>query len=70
MSLLPWSSLLVQAASLGVGPQAFWQMSVCEWCALTGTAAGRSPSLTRTDLDHLSQAFPDEEIPSDDINEQ
>lgn len=70
MSLLPWPSLLRQAASLGIVPSAFWQVSVAEWRALVTPDPGLGQGMSRANLNQLALRFPDEEIPSNDINEK
>jgi uncharacterized phage protein (TIGR02216 family) len=47
------------AARLGIGPEAFWRLSLVEWRALTEVAPTPVPS--RADLAALIARYPDEE---------
>jgi len=53
---MDWPAALRLAVRLGLTPQAFWQLSLCEWRALTG---GSTPALDRAALDALLQRYPD-----------
>lgn len=53
---MDWPAALRLAVRLGLTPQAFWQLSLAEWRALTGGAA---PALDRAALDALLQRYPD-----------
>jgi hypothetical protein len=53
----PWSTWLRVACMLGVSPVQFWALALLEWRALAVSAAG--PSLSRAELQTLSQRFPD-----------
>jgi uncharacterized phage protein (TIGR02216 family) len=55
-----WAQPLRLAVALGIGPEAFWRLSLKEWRALTQTPP--APVLTRTDLTSLIARYPDEEI--------
>jgi hypothetical protein len=57
MSILPWPTMLHSAATVGLRPAHFWQVSVVEWRAL----AGINLSLTKQDLHALQHAFPDQQ---------
>jgi len=54
---MDWPAALRLAVRLGLTPQAFWQLSLCEWRALTG--GGAAPALDRAALDALLQRYPD-----------
>ena len=55
--MLPWAEMMRSALAAGIGPEAFWRLSLKEWRWLaargTGLKAGR--------LEELMAAFPDEE---------
>jgi uncharacterized phage protein (TIGR02216 family) len=54
----PWSEMLRSAAALGVGPEAFWRLSLREWRMLTqGFAA---PTMDRQAFEQLREGWPDE----------
>lgn len=53
---MDWPAALRLALRLGVAPQAFWQLSLTEWRALTG---GEGSALNRAALDALIQRYPD-----------
>jgi len=58
MAETAWGSMLRVAATLGVGPEAFWRLSLKEWRMLTApSAAGRR--IARRDLDEMIRAWPD-----------
>lgn len=57
---MTWAQPLRLAVALGIGPEAFWRLSLKEWRALTQTPP--APVLTRTDLTSLIARYPDEEI--------
>lgn len=46
------------AVALGVGPEAFWRLSLAEWRMLTETAPGASP-MGRGEFERLMAAWPD-----------
>jgi len=52
----PWGEMLRTAASLGLGPEAFWRLSLREWRWLT---AAEARPLERGELAALMAAFPD-----------
>lgn len=58
MSLMQWGDMLRTAARLGVPPESFWRMSVCEWRLLTGDAT--NAALSRRAFEALLQAHPDQ----------
>jgi len=47
------------AALLGVGPEAFWRLSLREWRMLTERPSGAAP-LGRSDFERMAEAWPDE----------
>lgn len=53
---MDWRSALRAALRLGLTPEDFWRLSLVEWRALTGGAAG----LSRSELLALLERFPDE----------
>ena len=55
----PWDTMLRTALSLGLGPEAFWRLSLKEWRMLTAESRGRQP-MGRGDLEGLREAWPDE----------
>lgn len=55
-----WRTALRLAARLNLAPEAFWQLSLAEWRALTEVPA--APVLGRAALAALIARFPDEEI--------
>lgn len=54
-----WGGLLRTALVLGIGPEAFWRLSVREWRLLTEGHAGAGP-MGRSDLERMMEAWPDE----------
>lgn len=46
------------AAALGVGPEAFWRLSLAEWRMLTEAAPGTSP-MERGEFETMMAAWPD-----------
>ena len=54
--IVPWDRMLRAALSAGIGPDAFWRLSLQEWRWLSAGAAG----MQGTDLNALMAAFPDE----------
>ena len=61
----PWGAMLRTGCGLGIGPDAFWRMSLKEWRMLTD-APGRIPGMAREDLERLIAAWPDEGSNPDD----
>lgn len=57
--MTPWGEMLRTAASLGVGPEAFWRLSLREWRILTERPASAVP-LGRRDFERMVEAWPDE----------
>ena len=57
-SLTPWGEMLRTAAMLGVGPEAFWRLSLKEWWMLTQRPDGVVP-LGRGSLEAMSRWWPD-----------
>ena len=54
-----WGGMLRTAARLGVGPEAFWRLSLREWRMLTERPASAAP-LGRSDFERMAEAWPDE----------
>ncbi len=55
--MTPWPGLLRLAAlRFGIGPEAFWRLSLVEWRALVDEPAD---TLNRAALDALVRAWPD-----------
>ena len=57
--MTPWGQMLRTAARLGVGPEAFWRLSLREWRMLT-ERPGRAAPLGRSDFERMAEAWPDE----------
>jgi uncharacterized phage protein (TIGR02216 family) len=55
----PWGEMLRTAACLGVGPDAFWRLSLREWRMLTTRPEGSVP-MGRVDLMRMAEAWPDD----------
>jgi uncharacterized phage protein (TIGR02216 family) len=56
--MTPWPGLLRLAAlRFGVGPGAFWRLSLVEWRALVDAPVD---TLNRAALDALARAWPDD----------
>lgn len=55
----PWTAWLRVAVALGLGPDAFWRLSLREWRALISPISGAV--LTRGQFDALAHQFPDQE---------
>lgn len=54
----PWAEMLRMAAGFGVGPQAFWQLSLREWRILTARPEAVSP-MGRRVLEQMAERWPD-----------
>lgn len=50
--------MLRTAVAMGVSPEVFWRLSLCEWRMLTETAPGVAP-MERAELNRLMTAWPD-----------
>jgi len=57
--MTPWPGMMRMAARLGVGPEAFWRLSLREWRWLTEALEGERP-MGRGELKRLTEAWPDE----------
>ncbi|WP_235562885.1 phage tail assembly chaperone [Brevundimonas sp. Root1423] len=55
----PWSGMARTAAMLGVGPEAFWRLSLKEWRMLTEAPANPAP-IGRADLMRMAETWPDD----------
>lgn len=53
-----WAAMLQAAARLGVGPEAFWRLSLKEWRMLTAAPADSTP-MRRAELEALAARWPD-----------
>ena len=51
------------AAGMGLGPEAFWRLSLAEWRMLTETAPGVAP-LGRSEFEQMMAMSPDDPPPS------
>lgn len=56
--MTPWGEMLRTAARLGVGPEAFWRLSLREWRMLVEAPAGAAP-LGRAALERMMEDWPD-----------
>jgi uncharacterized phage protein (TIGR02216 family) len=56
--MTPWGEMMQAGLRMGVGPEAFWRLSVREWRMLTERSAGIAP-LGRDGLERLSASWPD-----------
>lgn len=54
-----WGEMMRAAAMLGVGPEAFWRLSLREWRMLTERPGG-APPIGREDLMRMAEAWPDD----------
>lgn len=57
-SATPWGQMLQRAVMLGVGPEAFWRLSLKEWRMLTQRPDEAVP-LGRGQLEAMSRRWPD-----------
>ena len=55
----PWGAMMRLAARAGVGPEAFWRLSVREWRLLAETPAALAP-LGRREFERMAEAWPDD----------
>ena len=56
--MTPWAEMLRTAARLGVGPEAFWRLSLREWRMLVEASASAAP-LGRAALERMMEGWPD-----------
>lgn len=54
-----WPAMMKAALASGVGPEAFWRLSLKEWRMLIEAAPG-APPMGRGDFEQLAEAWPDE----------
>ncbi|CAN5321331.1 phage tail assembly chaperone [soil metagenome] len=54
----PWGAMLSDALRMGIGPEAFWRLSVREWRMLTEPQ--RAASMDRTVFERLASEWPDD----------
>jgi len=57
--MTPWGEMLRTATRLGVGPEAFWRLSLREWRMLTESPRGGAP-MGREDFMRMAEAWPDD----------
>ena len=55
--MTPWPGLLRAAMAIGIAPEAFWRLSLCEWRAISG---GGGEVLGRGGFDELLRRYPDD----------
>lgn len=53
--MLSWPEMMRAALALGISPEAFWRLSLREWCWLS---ASRHQPMTRTDFEALCAGEP------------
>jgi uncharacterized phage protein (TIGR02216 family) len=53
-----WAPMLRAALAIGIGPEAFWRLSLKEWRMLTEAERGPAP-MGRGRLDALMERWPD-----------
>ena len=53
-----WAPMLRAALTLGIGPEAFWRLSLKEWRMLTAVERGPG-AMGRGRLDELMERWPD-----------
>jgi uncharacterized phage protein (TIGR02216 family) len=56
--MTPWPEMMRMAAGFGVGPQAFWQLSLREWRMLTARPETVSP-MGRGVFEQMAERWPD-----------
>lgn len=54
-----WAEMIRGALVLGIGPEAFWRLSLKEWRMLTQADSAAAP-MARARLDELTERWPDE----------
>ena len=54
-----WGPMLQAAARMGVGPEAFWRLSLREWRWLTAGPVQAQP-MGRSEFERMAEAWPDE----------
>lgn len=57
--MTPWGGMLRAAARLGLGPEAFWRLSLREWLMLTERPGGGLP-IGRLDFERMAEVWPDD----------
>ena len=57
--MTPWGEMLRTATRLGIGPEAFWRLSLREWRMLTESPRGGA-SMGREDFMRMAEAWPDD----------
>lgn len=56
--MTPWREMLVEAARIGISPEAFWRLSLTEWRMLTAPAGGAT--LGRPAFERMAEDWPDD----------
>lgn len=59
-----WAGMMRAALALGIGPEAFWRLSLKEWRMLMAAERGPGP-MGRGRLDELMGRWPDGGVASD-----
>ena len=57
--MTPWGPMLQAAVRMGVGPEAFWRLSLKEWRWLTAGPVQAAP-MARSEFERMAEAWPDE----------
>lgn len=57
--MTPWGGMLRAAARLGLGPEAFWRLSLREWLMLTERPGSGLP-IGRLDFERMAEVWPDD----------
>ena len=55
----PWGAMMRLAARAGVGPEAFWRLSLKEWRWLVEAPTQDAP-LSRREFERLAETWPDD----------
>jgi uncharacterized phage protein (TIGR02216 family) len=56
--MTPWREMMVEAARVGLPPEAFWRLSLKEWRMLTSPMGWAA--LGRSAFERLAEGWPDE----------
>lgn len=57
--MTPWPGMIRAALAFGLGPEAFWRLSLREWRVLT-EQVGEPAAMGRGEFERLAEAWPDE----------
>lgn len=60
--MTPWGPMMQAAMRMGVGPEAFWRLSLKEWRMLTA-GSGVAEPLGRVDFERMAERWPDSPSP-------